>query len=308
MIRKTFVTFAAALLAVMLIGAPPGAPPASALEIVSGGIVIDNADCLTDGSDDCTGTEDLMFDITFSLTSQQIFDTFCDPNNCGLSVSDFSGITLDTTTWWTIESITAYDTVGADAIVFTVQIMDQSTGFTGGNDRIRSFGFNTNPDTTGAVAGTSGDIDSNAGTVLWGFSSDGIGGTTNLGGFSIEDCIFSTAGSCTGGSGGLLLGGSDEIELTLFDDFCDGSGMCSLSLDPDFAIKYQTALATQLGVSACSTTTTTNCFQESMEIAGSAEIKTPPPTTEMSEPGTLALFGIGLLGLGFFARRRRRVA
>jgi hypothetical protein len=31
----------------------------------------------------------------------------------------------------------------------------------------------------------------------------------------------------------------------------------------------------------------------------------PPPTTEVPEPETLALFGLGLLGLGYLGRRRK---
>jgi hypothetical protein len=34
-------------------------------------------------------------------------------------------------------------------------------------------------------------------------------------------------------------------------------------------------------------------------------LKPPPPTTEVAEPETLAMFGLGLLGLGLLARRRK---
>ena len=283
LLRRLRLLLPAALLAVVLIGAPP----ASALTVIDDVVTINENDV------------DEMFDISFFMSGADIFSTFCEGDCGGLTSTDFDGVTLDTTTWWNIDSITSSGTAGGDTIVFTIKIIDESTGWSG-TDKMTAFGFNTDPDIDGSIAGTSGDIDGDDMTTDWTFSFT-FGGT-NLGGFSIEDCVFA-GNNCQGGAGnGLVLGTMDEIELTLTGDFCI-LGVCELLLEPLYAIKYQTGFA----IISCSRSVTDDCFQESIELAGFALIK-PPETEEMPEPASLLLFGTGLLGLGVFARRRRRFA
>ena len=239
-----------------------------------------------------------MFDIEFTATSEEIFNAFCFGDCGGLTLADFDGVTLNTTTWWTITDITTSNVVGGDSITFLIDIVDNSTGWDASAE-VHSWGFNTDPNSAGAVAGTSGDVDSDDSTSIWESTTT----SGNLGGFSIENCIF-TPNNCQGGAGGMPLGSSDQIELTLSGDFFNELLLGELIIEPDYAIKYQTGFGGENGAVVCNQTIQDDCFQESLEIAGEAVIKTLPDT-QIPEPSTLGLFAIGLAGLGVLARRRR---
>ena len=143
---------------------------------------------------------------------------------------------------------------------------------------ILSFGFGAEPDVSASLT--------DAGTI---FDSVGAGANENFpGGFKqIDVCIFAANG-CSGGNvkDGLAAGGSDSFSLALFPssgDFRNGDGIAQLTL-LSFPMKFQGTF-------------------------GSFEFVSFPDTPNLIPvPPSLALFGLGLLGVAWRRRRTRRSA
>jgi len=141
---------------------------------------------------------------------------------------------------------------------------------------ITTFGIGVSPNATSVTFADTADA---------GFTDAEIDSNGNFpGGFkNIDICVFTQG--CSGGSQGsaLAAGASDAFMLTIFGDFSNGGGLGipGVTLDP-FPVKFQTT-------------------QGSFEFGGTP----PPPGITIPEPSSLALFGVGLLGLGMMRRRRQ---
>ena len=134
------------------------------------------------------------------------------------------------------------------------------------NAAVTAFGFYTNPEVTGTLT--------QDGSVFTEIANDGqLTGNFKL----IDICLFPD--SCNGGNinNGLAAGATDStMEVTLVPE----SGTFStLTIDP-YAIKFQTS-------------------------AGSFEFCSGTGCTNVSEPASLALLGLALMGIGLAVPRRR---
>ena len=170
----------------------------------------------------------------------------------------------DASIWWTIDSVS--DTQA----VFSLFIANTDDA---GDGVLMSFGVDIILSSASSNVPTGVEItDDAAGGATWEADQ-----TVTLPGFmNVELCVLSS-NNCQGGSinKGLVDGATDSVQLTLYGDF---SGTTTFRI---FPAKFQSVGPNGTSIS----------FQ------GSAG-RTPVP-----EPGSLALFGLGLVFLGLIRRR-----
>lgn len=157
-------------------------------------------------------------------------------------------------------------TLGATSATFEIKITNNSTVGGQGGDRLTAFSFvNVTPNLTGCASASSG----------W----DATCGVNAGGGFNpVELCVWDGQ-NCNGGSNQGVFGAGGTETITLSMNFV--SGVPPITFDT-FVAKFQTG-------------------QGSFHISDGGD----GGDGDVPEPGTLALLGLGLLGLGFGARRKR---
>lgn len=130
----------------------------------------------------------------------------------------------------------------------------------------------------------------------FGFSTNGLPGSLSVVFDFVHDETLND-GSCDGGV--------DGPSISNCDDFV---GISFASLDQPITVGPDTYSFSLLGFSKDGGVTFNNSFQSperGTNTAGLYGIITGHPCTDVPEPGTLALFGIGIIASGMIRRRRR---
>ena len=176
----------------------------------------------------------------------------------------------------TIAGLTGSTTLKLTSIDGTSYNFDYSvTNTTSGqvDSRISSFGFDTNPDITGATS---------TGT----YSNALLGGQVPSPFNTVDVCFKAGGSNSCSGSGGVLDGqtGSGTLSLSF------ASAPSSLTLS-DFFVRYQSITGAGNVTSATGAGTITS--------SGGSTGGTPVP-----EPGMIGLFGLSLIGIALMRRRQ----
>lgn len=201
-------------------------------------------------------------------------------SNLGQSYTfNYNGFS-DSTTVSGLTASTTFTLTGISGSTYTFDYSVANTTSSPLTSRVSSFGFNTNPDITGATSTGAFSY-----TTLDSSYPNGIG--------AIDVCFKDTkTGSCAGGgSGGLTTGqtGTGSFSLSF------ASPVTSLDLS-DFYVRYQSITGAGNITSASGAGT-----QTSTSSGGSTSGGTVP------EPGMLGLLGAALGGM-YLMRRRRKVS
>jgi len=153
-------------------------------------------------------------------------------------------------------------------------VLNNASTLTGGgvianatDARLTSFGFGINPNVTSVTF-----LDNDT-TGMVGASLSQIPSLRQ-----IEVCTFGGPNCSGGGNGGIAAGGFDVFSLTLTGNFND---LTALTFDP-LGVKFQTK---------------SGSFEFACSGSDCGSVAVVP------EPTTIALFGLGLLGLGAFRRK-----
>ena len=144
------------------------------------------------------------------------------------------------------------------------------------NSRIASFGFDTNPDISGATS---------TGT----YNTALIGGNVPSPFNQVDVCFKAGGSNSCSGSGGVLDGQTGSGTLSL--NFASAPSSLVLS---DFFVRYQSITGAGYVTSATGAGTITSSGSTGGSTGG-----TPVP-----EPGMIGLFGLGLIGLALMRRRQ----
>lgn len=179
----------------------------------------------------------------------------------------------------TVTGLTGSTTLTLTSITGTSYNFNYSVTNTTSNpvdSRISSFGFDTNPDISGATS---------TGT----YNTALIGGNVPSPFNTVDVCFKSGGSNSCSGSGGVLDGQTGSGTLTL--SFASAPSSLTLS---DFFVRYQSITGAGNVTSATGAGTITSSGSTGGSTGG-----TPVP-----EPGMIGLFGLGLIGLALMRRRQ----